>query len=756
VKKPEEFLKQNPGSVIFARYAEHLEKEGQVEKAIEILEKGIEANPSYAFGHSVLANILRGRQIPKRVTAEFKKALELDPQSPSDMMNFGQHYLEINQYDKAISYLEIALKFEPGHTELRSLREEALNKSKAMVDLGLSDETTGALTNMFGEVRVEETDSPRLRSVAAGTEQEDSGFGEMLAEEVESVDFEEAEEELFAQSDDMAGESPDTAVVETELLSEEDTSGDVDISSLMKSFREEEEKPVVAFEMAEETEEPEEPAPVGQYVVEEDELSGVEDLESLMKSFGGEDVDIEEPDTGIRDEGSDPLRPLRQARSAASQPAATVRQHGESDSATSALQQDVTNLLSKIDDKEEPFIEIDETGDYDLSQFESEVAEDEPVLSEDERTELLSYEQTGDEDVMIEPDTEVTGMAASGPLRWSDSATSEGWESPLKDLLEGEVVSDTEAPEIPEIGTIFGDLSMEEIDVLSEQEMSSGESAPDLESEMSEGIDYSDVLAEVSDKKVPDIEETLDEAQPFDEQIDSIEEERKGLSYSDKMILDMGEVAPHDDEELSDLSMFSDTGEMDFAGFEVEQGVTIPYEEESPGEVPDDMVLSPETVIESADERLETVHRVEEMIKLAPDFELSIDQDDDSLVDIDVKSASVDHLLDEYLKTLTETSNESECIGEELDNGSDGVETYDRVSLPATDEETDRAPSADPKEASDRDATATMAEIYISQGFVSRGIDIYRILLQENPDNEQYESRLRELESMQEQSSEGL
>ncbi len=57
MRDPEEVLKENPGSVIFARYAERLAEEGKIVEALEVLNNGIEANPYYATGYSVLAKI---------------------------------------------------------------------------------------------------------------------------------------------------------------------------------------------------------------------------------------------------------------------------------------------------------------------------------------------------------------------------------------------------------------------------------------------------------------------------------------------------------------------------------------------------------------------------------------------------------------------------------------------------------------------------------------------------------------------------
>ena len=95
MKQPEVILKENPGSIIFARYADQLAQKGKIEDAIEILEKGIEANPSYALGHSVLAHIFHSQKSGERAEREWSKALELDPQISRDLVYMGKYFLQI-------------------------------------------------------------------------------------------------------------------------------------------------------------------------------------------------------------------------------------------------------------------------------------------------------------------------------------------------------------------------------------------------------------------------------------------------------------------------------------------------------------------------------------------------------------------------------------------------------------------------------------------------------------------------------------
>ena len=68
-------------------------------------------------------------------------------------------------------------------------------------------------------------------------------------------------------------------------------------------------------------------------------------------------------------------------------------------------------------------------------------------------------------------------------------------------------------------------------------------------------------------------------------------------------------------------------------------------------------------------------------------------------------------------------------------------------------EETVAAPVAAPKEETPQDVaskdplmTSTLAELYVSQGFIDKALDIYRGMLDLNPSNDSISSRVAELE----------
>lgn len=148
MKNPEEILHDNPGSVIFAQYAEQCAREGDVERALDILHSGVEANPVYAPGYSVLGNLYYSQNNFNEALKYWKKGLELDPLMPRDIYRMGVHCLENDMLSEAVKYLEIATVFEPHNQQILAYREEAESRDMTTGDLGLAEETMSALTEI--------------------------------------------------------------------------------------------------------------------------------------------------------------------------------------------------------------------------------------------------------------------------------------------------------------------------------------------------------------------------------------------------------------------------------------------------------------------------------------------------------------------------------------------------------------------------------------------------------------------------------
>ena len=202
------------------------------------------------------------------------------------------------------------------------------------------------------------------------------------------------------------------------------------------------------------------------------------------------------------------------------------------------------------------------------------------------------------------------------------------------------------------------------------------------------------------------------------------------------MILDITEVGAVGGELTDSLDFPSDDelNTVDEEYNEVEENTVLAEE--------DDQMAAETAVSDEAPEfETESIKHVEEIIKSAPGFEMPVDQYDEDEIETNVSHDTLDSLLDDYVQIIQEGKGETEPDTGIVDTRKNPTEIAEEVENIE-------------QETAQKGATATMAEIYVSQGFITRGIEIYHILLNDDPDNEQYKLRLEELESMHDQFSE--
>jgi len=214
-----EILEKNPGSIVFGRYAEELAQEGRIDEAIEILRKGIEANPHYAPGYSVLSGLLLMKEEEDEGVEKLEAALKLDPQAPRDCFTLGRHYLEKNRPEKAAPYLWAALRFEPAVTEVEDAYEKTLKAGKAEnEELRLSTESEKVLSELTETPGEEETPAGRL-SGDVGAETVESA---VTGEEVPS-----SEAALEAPPEEISAETMEKEPVPDDRAFEEEITEDI-------------------------------------------------------------------------------------------------------------------------------------------------------------------------------------------------------------------------------------------------------------------------------------------------------------------------------------------------------------------------------------------------------------------------------------------------------------------------------------------------------------------------------------------------
>ena len=321
--------------------------------------------------------------------------------------------------------------------------------------------------------------------------------------------------------------------------------------------------------------------------------------------------------------------------------------------------------------------------------------EGEPILSEEERTELLAIESTAEQ---------------------TESQPSEDIQAPEVETggTQEERVEETE-PEIEaeshpenESGDFYSELTKEEVDVLSVSGIERKESDKDLEHETKDVIDYSEILDEAS--PMQDIEESREV--DLKETEEAVGEKRDVPSDDSGDVYDISPPVSEEKtpDETENVLTEEETGIIDSA---VSQ--EMPVSETPLSETPED-----------------SLRIVEELVKKAPDIEFPIPEEKEA----DISDLSLDELITDYEHFLEDNS-EISRIKESLDD---------------REEDTTGSFSVESLEAGE-DVTATMAEIYVSQGLILRAVDIYDALLKREPDNKEVKSRLEELRKMSDQQS---
>jgi hypothetical protein len=650
VMDPEKLLEENPGSAVFPRYADHLAREGRTSEAVNVLKKGIQANPFLASGYAVLADILFRLESEEEAVENLMNAIKIDPQRPRDLLRLGEYFRERDP-EKAGTFLRAANMYEP---------------EAAVTSAGMP---------------VEKDEVPGIRA--------ETEFGERLSGET------------------LSGETIPDIVRE---------SGALPVEPEPQEFFE---KPLV-----EEMEEEQAPSPViGGYGVEHAE----EDLEALFTSLGGEGIS----------EGSFPVDTAgieEQTGGADRLPGGgsderTGITYASPDGEGLAAEFGVVDIEGE-DSGDEKVLEIEEEGEYDLARFGFGSSEEEgtSVLGEEERAELLALSSSVE-----------GGLEGAGPSDFEERPESGAHEPAETDTGEDHKVGEV-APE-PAAG-LFSRLSFEELEVLSTIDREPPRREGDLDEETRDGIDYTDVLSELIPSEETKSVSPL-EAEPLDNMLGSL-----GERVADVL---EGETPLKPEDARTGL------GEPGGRGIEEEPPRMIPVDEwdaaeryeflpgsgETPELTEDETALisdfvtgrEPEPAIEEPAAHAGAV--TETIEGLAADFAVSVSGLPETVTGVE----SLDDLLSAYVRVL-------ESAPESLLDA-DAPPSMAVFPVPADAGSENERPRPAPRHT--EGYTATMAEIYATQGFISRAIEIYTVLAERNPENETFRNRLAELKTIYEQ-----
>lgn len=272
-----ERLEKDPDSLLFAQYADLLRKEGLLEEAIEIAERGIEKHPEYATGFLVLGRCFKEKKGIEQAIKHLDTASKLDRQSILALKELSELYMEQNDNISAKRVLNRLLELDPLDREAKRMLREIEEKESKEVG-GLDEE---GLSSYF-----KREEFPSLEEEPEAEEEELVVEEEKLEGEpkssFEEIDIEGLKGEELKEEEPELSEVPDEEEKVTEEVSEEEIES---IFSLDEGIGGEE---TVEFE---EIQKPEEEA-VEEILEEEEveeEVSTAYEAEEVKEEFGFEE-----------------------------------------------------------------------------------------------------------------------------------------------------------------------------------------------------------------------------------------------------------------------------------------------------------------------------------------------------------------------------------------------------------------------------------------------------------------------------------
>lgn len=124
IRRFEEQYAQNPDSLVFARLADLHRKAGRPERALELLDEGLQRHPDYLSAHIVRARCLRALDRRQESEEVFGHVLELDGENLVALRSLAEMAWERGDGETARQRLRELLDLDPSNEEARDLLEE--------------------------------------------------------------------------------------------------------------------------------------------------------------------------------------------------------------------------------------------------------------------------------------------------------------------------------------------------------------------------------------------------------------------------------------------------------------------------------------------------------------------------------------------------------------------------------------------------------------------------------------------------------
>lgn len=154
IRRQEERLNRDPGSLAFAQLADLYRKAGRARDAIALCRDGLVRYPHYTTARLILAKALAAEGELEPALAETRAILDLSPRDVQCHRLAAEIHRRLGRIDETVTHLETAVRLDPGDRE-----------SRALLGLLQTATTSGGEANGLGRVLGDDT----FATVAFGT-----------------------------------------------------------------------------------------------------------------------------------------------------------------------------------------------------------------------------------------------------------------------------------------------------------------------------------------------------------------------------------------------------------------------------------------------------------------------------------------------------------------------------------------------------------------------------------------------------------
>lgn len=121
IRRQEERVARDPGSLAFAQLADLYRKAGRTEDAVRVCRDGLVRYPHYTTARLILAKALSAEGDLDGALAELRTILEVSPKDVQCHRLAAEIHRRRGRIDEAVGHLETAVRLDPGDRESRAL-----------------------------------------------------------------------------------------------------------------------------------------------------------------------------------------------------------------------------------------------------------------------------------------------------------------------------------------------------------------------------------------------------------------------------------------------------------------------------------------------------------------------------------------------------------------------------------------------------------------------------------------------------------